>query len=219
MGGGLGFRSPVVANGVVCVGNDYGRVRVYSAKAPDAYCGFSPRQCQPAWIRLAGSAILGTPVVTGGKVYVQSHGGGGGAPTVAAYDATGKVGCQNNAHTTRTCSPLLRATTGDSDFGSPAVANGVVYVGSSDHKLYVFSAAGTTKCSGTPKQCLPLWTGATSGGIDGSPAVSGGVVYIASNDQHLYEYDAAGMTNCSGTPKQCQPLWTANTRGQGAVVA
>ena len=73
MGGGLGFRSPVVANGRLYVGNDYGRVMVYSAKAPDAYCWASPRQCQPVWYGLTGSAILGTPVVTGGKVYVQSR--------------------------------------------------------------------------------------------------------------------------------------------------
>ena len=42
------------------------------------------------------------------------------------------------------------------------MAYGIVYTGSSDHKLYAFSAAGTTNCSGTPKVCLPLWTGTTS---------------------------------------------------------
>jgi hypothetical protein len=49
---------------------------------------------------------------------------------------------------------------------SPALANGVVYVGSGypDHKLYAFDTAGNTNCSGSPKTCAPLWT-ATTGGV------------------------------------------------------
>src|SRR4051794_636145 len=80
MGGGFVFQSPVVANGFVYVGQSYGRVMVYSAKSPDAYCGFSPRQCQPAWIGLAGGGINRTPVVTGGQGDGAAAGGGGGAP-------------------------------------------------------------------------------------------------------------------------------------------
>jgi outer membrane protein assembly factor BamB len=93
---------------------------------------------------------------------------------------------------------------------SPAVAGGVVYVGSaSTFKLYAFSAAGTTGCSGTPKTCQPLWTAATGGIALSSPAVAGGVVYFPSADGHFYAFSAAGTTGCSGTPKTCQPLWTA----------
>src|SRR5690348_4450715 len=44
---------------------------------------------------------------------------------------------------------------------SPAVVGGVVYVGSTDGKLYAFDAAGSTGCSGTPKICNPLWTAST----------------------------------------------------------
>jgi len=72
MGGGFVFQSPAVANGFVYIGQTSDRLMVYAAKAPDAYCG-SPRQCQPAWIGLPGSAMNGTPVVTGGKVFVTSH--------------------------------------------------------------------------------------------------------------------------------------------------
>jgi len=101
---------------------------------------------------------------------------------------------------------------------SPAVAGGVVYVGSaSTGKLYAFSAAGTTGCSGTPKTCEPLWTGATGGIALSSPAVAGGVVYIASSDGHFYAFSAAGTTGCSGTPKICKPLWTAAIAGAGTV--
>jgi hypothetical protein len=71
---------------------------------------------------------------------------------------------------------------------SPAVANGVVYVGSEDTKLYAFDAAGTTNCSGTPKTCNPLFTAATGGGVDSSPAVANSVVYVGSGDHKLYAF-------------------------------
>jgi len=100
------------------------------------------------------------------------------------------------------------------------VANGVVYVGSAPGKLYAFSAAGTTGCSGTPpaRTCAPLWTGATGGQIYySSPAVAGGVVYVAATDGKLYAFRAAGTTGCSGTPKTYAPLWTAAIAGGGTV--
>ena len=78
---------------------------------------------------------------------------------------------------------------------SPAVYNGVVYVGAQFGGLDAFSAN-----SGTP-----LWTGATAAGISkSSPAVVNGVVYVAAEDNKLYAFKAAGC----GT-KTCQPLWTA----------
>jgi outer membrane protein assembly factor BamB len=92
---------------------------------------------------------------------------------------------------------------------SPAVANGVVYVGSTQGNLYAFSAAGATGCSGTPKTCTPLWTGTTGSITYSSPAVAGGVVYVAAEDGKLYAFSANGATGCSGTPKTCAPLWTA----------
>src|SRR5205823_9213817 len=117
----------------------------------------------------------------------------------------------------KVCSPLWTAATGADVYSSPAVANGVVYVGSQDGKLYAFDAAGTTNCSGTPKTCYPLWTAANSTAIsdavNSSPAVANGTVYVGFNDFKLYAFDAAGTTNCSGTPKTCSPLWTATTGG------
>jgi outer membrane protein assembly factor BamB len=95
----------------------------------------------------------------------------------------------------------------------PAVANGVMFVGSNAGELVALDANGVQNCSGTPKTCAPLWTGLTGGAIDfSSPAVYGGVVYVGSEDGKLYAFDANGTTNCSGTPKTCAPLWTAQTR-------
>lgn len=76
--------------------------------------------------------------------------------------------------------PYWTVTTGDVIRSSPAVANGVVYVGSDDHKLYAFQAA-----SGQP-----LWSASTNGPIYSSPAVANGVVYVGSADAKLYAYQA-----------------------------
>jgi outer membrane protein assembly factor BamB len=103
------------------------------------------------------------------------------------------------------------ASTGNAVISSPAVVNGVVYVGSNDDHLYAFDATGTTGCSGSPKTCAPLWSGAAGRAVSSSPAVANGVVYVGSDDGKLYVFDAAGKTNCSGTPKTCTPLWTATT--------
>ena len=91
---------------------------------------------------------------------------------------------------------------------SPAVANGVVYVGSDDDKLYAFDAAGKTNCNSMTQSCNPLWTATTGGAVGSSPAVANGVVYVGSGDDKLYAFDAAGKTNCTGTPISCAPLWT-----------
>ena len=46
---------------------------------------------------------------------------------------------------------LRTAQTGDQiQFSSPAIVDGTVFMGSLDHKLYAFDAAGKTNCGGTP---------------------------------------------------------------------
>jgi outer membrane protein assembly factor BamB len=64
---------------------------------------------------------------------------------------------------------------------SPAVANGVVYVGSYDYNLHAINALTGQ----------PLWSAPTQFDIDCSPAVAGGVVYVASDDGSLYAFNAA----------------------------
>src|SRR5207248_4968030 len=141
------------------------------------------------------------PAVAAGVVYV------GNGPDLLAFSAAGTTKCSG---TPKVCNPLWTATTGSTIDSSPAVANGVVYAGSADFKLYAFAAvANTTNCSGTPTTCNPLWTAATGNELHASPAVANGVVYIGSTDAKLYAFSAAGTTNCSGTPKTCTPLFSA----------
>ena len=63
---------------------------------------------------------------------------------------------------------------------SPAVANGIVYVGADDNNLYALNAsAGTT-----------IWTYGTTGLVDSSPAIANGVVYVGSEDDSVYAFGA-----------------------------
>ena len=71
--------------------------------------------------------------------------------------------------------------TGAEIWTSPAVANGVIYIGSDNRKLYAFDAS----CR---RDCQPLWFYATDGGIWSSPAVANGLVYVGSDDGKLYAF-------------------------------
>uniref|UniRef100_A0A7C3FBI8 Pyrrolo-quinoline quinone repeat domain-containing protein n=1 Tax=Candidatus Methanomethylicus mesodigestus TaxID=1867258 RepID=A0A7C3FBI8_9CREN len=64
---------------------------------------------------------------------------------------------------------------------SPAIANGVVYVGSFGGSVYAVNA--TTGAL--------LWSYLTGGHIWSSPAVSNGIVYVGANDNYLYALNAA----------------------------
>jgi outer membrane protein assembly factor BamB len=64
---------------------------------------------------------------------------------------------------------------------SPAIANGVVYVGSGDHDVYALDAA-----TGELR-----WKFATGNVVHASPAVANGTVYVGSWDRNMYALDAA----------------------------
>jgi len=63
---------------------------------------------------------------------------------------------------------------------SPAVATGMVYVGSGDKNLYALNASTG----------MLLWQ-YTTGGAVGDPAVANGVVYVNSDDKNLYALNAS----------------------------
>jgi outer membrane protein assembly factor BamB len=66
-------------------------------------------------------------------------------------------------------------------FSSPAIANGMAYIGSTDHNLYAVDL-------GTGAQ---KWKFATDSRVNSSPAVADGVVYFGSMDAFFYAVDAA----------------------------
>ena len=76
---------------------------------------------------------------------------------------------------------------------SPVIADGVIYIGSEDNKLYAFDTRSS-------KGKL-LWSVPTQGILDSSPAIAGGIVYVGSDDHKLYAFDA----------KKGTLLWSAVT--------
>ena len=188
--------SPAVADGVVYVGGAH----FYAFDATgNTKCSGHPKTCGPLW--MIGSESYSSPAVADGVVYFT------GAATLYAYVLEKIRRCQGGG---LVCSPPLWTAKTDSGRifdSSAAVANGVVYIGGDDDKLYAFDAAGTTGCQGKPRTCSPVWTGTTGGAVQSSPAVANGVVYAGSGDQSFYAFDAAGHANCSPTPKVCSPLW------------
>jgi PQQ-like domain/IPT/TIG domain len=83
-------------------------------------------------------------------------------------------------------------TTGGGVQSSPAVVNGVLYVGSNDGNVYALNASTGTK----------LWSFTTSntGLSESSPAVVKGVVYIGSNGGHVYALNAATGPSYGASP-------------------
>ncbi|MFC1873784.1 PQQ-binding-like beta-propeller repeat protein [Chloroflexota bacterium] len=63
---------------------------------------------------------------------------------------------------------------------SPVVANGTIYFGSRDSKVYSVDAETGEK----------LWEFGTGSWVESSPAVVNGIVYIGTNDGNLYALDA-----------------------------
>ena len=72
---------------------------------------------------------------------------------------------------------------------SPAVAGGLLYVGSYDHDLYAFDASCRTPAN--------LSGAFPERYIYSSPAVAGGIVYVSSYDHNLYAFDATVATPAS----------------------
>jgi eukaryotic-like serine/threonine-protein kinase len=61
------------------------------------------------------------------------------------------------------------------------VSDGVIYIGSYDHKLYALDAVTGDI----------LWTYTTGGGIAYSPTVANGMVYVGSNDGNIYAFKSS----------------------------
>jgi len=90
-------------------------------------------------------------------------------------------------------------------FSSPIVADGMVYIGSLDGRLYAYRSTGCAQSSCAQSPCAPRWyTTPTRDLITAAPAVAAHTVFVSSNDGTLYAFDARG---CAHAP--CPPLWTS----------
>jgi len=139
------------------------------------------------WTAATTNEIVSAPSIAGGVAYVGSRDN-----KLYAFSANGTTGCSGRP---KKCAPLWSTPRlGGAVVSTPAVANGMVYVGSVGEKMFAFDAAGVKNCSGTPKVCRPLWSRAMSGDVIASPTVAGGVVYVIAAHNVSDELDALDGT-------------------------
>ncbi|HEY3778805.1 MAG TPA: PQQ-binding-like beta-propeller repeat protein [Rhizomicrobium sp.] len=89
-------------------------------------------------------------------------------------------------------------------FSSPAVVNGVVYIGTDDGYLFAYSADG---CGGGICE-TPLWKSTYIPQVIDSPAVANGIVYVGSQTNYFSaagKLDAFAADGCGQSV--CAPLW------------
>jgi len=194
------------------VGNDVGRTStdpLESTLSTSTVAGLGVH-----WRTDLANVVFSTPVVAGGLAYVTQ-------------------GDEIDALDVGTGTQVWSYTTDDGVFGTPAVDNGIVYVGSEDGFLYALGASDGHYIwryyAGGAVDSSPLvdggvvyvgsgggfvdavgasdghfiWTFETGGPVQSSPSIAGGVVYVGSEDDNLYALKAT-------TGKK---LWTFMTGG------
>ena len=176
--GGSLWSSPAVANAVVYVGGADDKLYAFDATGT-TNCSGTPKTCAPLWT----VPPWGHGFYTGGGQRYRLR--------RCVRQQALCVRCHRGHQLLRYPDhlfPMWTATTGAGVASSPAVANGVVFVGSYDGKLYAYDASGSTDCSGAPKTCAPVWTATTGARILSSPAVANGMVYVGSSDYNFYAF-------------------------------
>jgi hypothetical protein len=202
---------PSVAGGKVYLAT-FGEVQAFDEAGSNS-CTGTPLVCSPLFtVALVGSGdpVAGSVDISGGVGYVV--GPNENTDTLTAFDANGSTGCSGPPVV---CQPLWTASIPGGVFGTPAVADGHVYVSRAfdpDGVIDVFDAKGQQGCSGTPVVCTDEFylVGPDDHFEYKSPTVTPGLVFVGGE-----AFDASGTLDCTGSPPQCGPLWTAPSVGAG----
>lgn len=149
--------SPDVSGGQVYIGNSTGTLYSLDASSGAVTWSWSSLKGSPA----DGSAMESSPVVSGGLAYIGSDYGRLYAVDIATHALKWEV------------------VPGFEIKGSPALANGVLYVPGGLN--WTFSALAAT----TGKTLFTINMGSAT---DSSPAVSNGLVYFGAYDGYLYAF-------------------------------
>jgi eukaryotic-like serine/threonine-protein kinase len=127
--------TPTIANGVIyastSLGGTQGRMDAGGVSAVDAKTGAS------LWNTTVGSIRYSSPAVAGGLVFVGTDIGPTSNPSLPQVTDHGLV----YAFDAATGKTVWKFATGGDVYSSPAVAYGVVYVGSNDGKVYAFGSS------------------------------------------------------------------------------
>ena len=163
---------PVVVDNVVYFGSEPGdgySGGVYAVKADGA----------PLWGYPAAGWVDSNPTLTvvDGVVYFGSHDG-----SLYELDA-------DNGTRLRQYHVVVTGVVPDRADARPAVAGGVVYVGT-DGGLYALKPSGASSFSA-------LWRNPKDAFVVSGPAVVGSVVYVGGGDHYVYALDAAGHVRWS----------------------
>ena len=172
-----GASAPAVVNGVVYEGSSW----------TDNVLAFDASSGVQIWNYSTGMEVDSSPAVVNGVVYI-----GAGIPALPYSGAMseGNVYALNAATGSEIWifTPPVKASYGNAVTSSPAVADGVVYVGSYDWNVLALNSSSGAQ----------LWNYTLGGDIESSPAVVNGVVYIGSDDGYVYAL--GGSPTSSPTP-------------------
>lgn len=184
--------SPLLAGGLVYVGDQDGRVYA-----------FSSRSGRLRWSYDTGAPIKASAALADGRIYIGNYAGTmfalsartgrlvwrsvghGSFYSTAAVDAgrvyVGSLDDRAYAFSARSGQVLWSFGTGSYVYASPAVWHGLVLLGSYDRAFYAI-AGGTGQLR---------WSFRTSASISGAASVVDGLVYFSSFDHRTYALDAA----------------------------
>jgi outer membrane protein assembly factor BamB len=216
--GGNVVSSPAVANGVVYVGSNDGSLYALNAGTGKLL-----------WSYPTGGAVTSSPAVANNEVFVYSTGG----VFYALNATTGKLIWQRSIGADSNSSPVtsgnavyvgthydgslyaFNQTTGGMlwnyptgyPLDSPAVANGLVYVGSGDGHMYAIHASTGVKAWSTPTGPI----------VDSSPALAGGQLYVGTDKGVLYELNSSNGTVTNSTTPDGYSIRTSPAIAGGLV--
>jgi hypothetical protein len=155
--------TPAVGYGSVYTVSTDGTLGVFDAAGVTNCTGTTTKTCTPLWSSGPGGTGYVTssaPALANGVVYFSSTDGG-----TYAYEAAGSLKCTASG-ATKKCTPLWSAVSGFMGGGSPAVANGVVYVNlTSISALYAYSPAASAPAAPTAVKAVSGSTTTTTGAV------------------------------------------------------
>ena len=181
------YGRPAIADSVVLVGGYDGRLYAYDTTGDLEWQ-------EPLTGRIVGGPTVHQGLVLVGTGEVSSSNGSGG--TLYAIDI-------------EAADPIWSYRTGGPIWSTPAVADGVAYVGSLDHQIH---AVDITDGS-------PIWVYTTGGAIVSGIAVHEGLVIFGGFDSTLYALDAESGELVWDFRDSTRWYWSTPLIHQGAVYA